>query len=226
MFMKRFFACFFCVLSLFSIFGFTVYAEEGTSAADIAEELISKIDNAVCLDFEQNKIVFDEALIVAICDEADLDTINEFYQRAGMTSATNYELVQLFIKGIDNVNQSLEKGEYKILAGGTIVETKDDDYYLQGGSTYDLTKWWGRRRYKSTDAASRWAYELNQCAAINAGAAVIGGAVFGGVGAIPNGITSAYCWMFANSVTYYNALSNRGIVADITWIFVYKVRKQ
>lgn len=224
--MKRFFACVLCILSLFSLFGFSVNAAEDLSAADIAEEIISKIDSVVFLNTEQNKIIFDESSIVAICNEIDLDVLNEFYQRAGLPSVTKRELAYLYVDGINSANQSLEKGEYRMLAGGTIVSTQDDEYYLQGGSTYDETKWWGRRRYKSTAAANRWAYELNQCAAINAGAAAVGGAVFGGVGAIPNGITSAYCWMFANSVTYYNSLSNRGIVADITWIFVYKVRTQ
>ena len=78
----------------------------------------------------------------------------------------------------------------------------------------------------STSAANTWAYDMNKAAAVNAGAAIIAGAAFGGVGAIPNGLTSAYAWYLANDITYYNSLSNRGIVTDITWVLVYSMDTQ
>jgi len=56
--------------------------------------------------------------------------------------------------------------------------------------------------------------------------AVVAGAVLGGVGAVPSGIASAYCWYLASDVSYYNSLSSRGIVADITWVYAYKMRTQ
>lgn len=150
--------------------------------------------------------------------------LHEVYRQTGMNS-TN-ELVSAFIAGVESVNSQIANGDLIPIDNENLIDPEDDNYYLQGGSTYDITHWWGRSRYKSTYYANKWANDLNKCAAANAGVAVIAGAVLGGVGSVPNGIASAYCWYLASDVSYYNSLSSRGIVADITWVYAYKMRTQ
>ena len=202
------------------------YASNDTIDANNTNSIIDALDSAVEINGDSDVITYDESKIVDICNKFDLDTINAEYAKMGLDAITKEELSQLMIEGINSVNEDLSEGTFEILDGGTIVDTADDTYYLQGGSTYDETHWWGRRRYKSTNAANEWAHELNQCAAANAATSVVAGAVLGGVGAIPNGLTSAYCWSLADSVSYHNGRTNRGIVADITWVLVYSVDPQ
>ena len=201
------------------------YASNDIIDVSNTDSIIEALDSAVELNVDSDIITYDESDIVDICSKFDLDTINAENAKMGLDAITAEELSQM-IEGINSVNEDLSEGTFEILNGGTIVDAADDTYYLQGGSTYDETHWWGRRRYKSTDAANKWAHELNQCAAANAATSVVAGAVLGGVGAIPNGLTSAYCWSLADSVSYHNGRTNRGIVADITWVLVYSVDPQ
>lgn len=230
---KRILALSLCLLLMVS-FGVSVANAASIGSSDFnrstnvfeVKGLVDKLERAITVDFRQNTIIMDKAKIVSICGEVNLDALNAFYKENGMESITTLELAQRFINGIDSVNQALERGEYKILAGGTIVEVENDEYYLQGGSTYSQTKWWGVRHYKSTAAASKWAYELNQFGQVGVGVAVVAGTIFGGLAAVPTSLTSTYAFMLANSVSYYNGLSNRGIVADITWLLIYDVDTQ
>jgi hypothetical protein len=196
------------------------------AAVEVTENIISKIGKTVKLDARNDVINYNKSQIISICKKVNIDAINAFYSENGQKSVTSKDLAQMIIKGIDSVNEALENGEYEILPGGTIVEVEDDDYYLQGGSTYDQTFWWGRRRYKSTAAANTWAWQLNNCAVANGSASLLAGAVFGGFGAIPNGLCSMYCWKLANDVSYVNSRTNRGIVANIWWILVYNINNQ
>lgn len=213
----------------------TVYASElpacGTEldavrATEEVNECISELDDVVGLDTISDEIIYDEEDIYDICEEININTVNAFYESVGMDTITTDEMAEMFVEGLEAVNENLEKGELEILDNGTIVETDDDNFYLQGGSTYDKTYWWGRRRYKSTRAADTWAYHLQNCAAANAAVSVLAGAVFSGVGAIPNGLCSAYCWALGNKISYVNSTTTRGIKADIYWCLVYKVTKQ
>ncbi len=208
----------------------TISASATNETIDIdstsVDSMLDVLDTSVELDTNADIIVFDEEKIDDLCSNFDLDALNASYAKIGVEAITAEEFSQLMIDGINSVNDELQEGNFEILDGGTIVDTDDDTYYLQGGSTYDETHWWGRRRYMSTSAANTWAYDMNKAAAVNAGAAIIAGAAFGGVGAIPNGLTSAYAWYLANDITYYNSLSNRGIVTDITWVLVYSMDTQ
>lgn len=190
------------------------------------DDVIDTIDNKIYLDAVNGEIDFSDKDIVNICEEIDIALLNEYYSKMGMEAVTADEVADMFIEGIENLNEELATGDMEILDNGTLVDSEDDSYYLQGGSTYDQTFWWGRRRYKSTSNANKWARDLQNCAALNGGAATLAGACFGGVRAIPNGLTSAYCWALGNEVSYKNSLSNRGIKADIYWCLVYSVKKQ
>lgn len=104
-----------------------------------------------------------------------------------------------------------------------MIETNDDSFYLQGGSTFDKYHWWGIARWKSTSDANTWVYELNKAGIGNAAYSVALGVLFGGVGALPNGLTSAYFLALANEVNYVNSRTSRGIVAHINWALIYDV---
>lgn len=45
-----------------------------------------------------------------------------------------------------------------------MIDSTDKNFYIQGGSTYDETFWWGKRRYMSTSAARQWVYDLRDAA--------------------------------------------------------------
>lgn len=210
-------------------FADTCKTEESTVAVEAQKDLddvVDEVDGTIQLDTSNDTIVFSEEDIADICKDMDMDLINEFYSEMGMEPVTADELADMFVEGIENLNAELAEGDMEILENGTIVDSEDDSYYLQGGSTYDQTFWWGRRRYKSTKNANKWARDLQNCAALNAGAATLAGACFGGVGAVPNGLTSAYCWALGNEVSYKNSLTKRGIKADIYWWLVYSVKTQ
>lgn len=136
-------------------------------------------------------------------------------------------VLKIFTDGMESVNMSLEKGDLKLLPGGTLVDPKDDNFYIQGGSTYDVTYWWGKSRYKSTINAATWVYQLNSAANANAAAAFLCGVAFGTiVGGIPNGLTAAYCYQLANAVSYRNGLNDRGIMANLTWLLAFTTESQ
>jgi hypothetical protein len=209
--------------------GFNTYAS--SISDDVESDNSINAINEIIQNFEENINLnengFYEVELTAVREDfADMNPadLNEAFRQTGMNS-TN-EIVSTFMSGVESVNSQIADGDLVFVDNENLIDAEDDNYYLQGGSTYDITHWWGRSRYKSTYYANKWANDLNKCAAANAGAAVVAGWVFGGVGAVPNGIASAYCWFLASDVSYYNSLSSRGIVADITWVFAYKMRTQ
>ncbi|QSZ28211.1 hypothetical protein ACETAC_05025 [Aceticella autotrophica] len=78
----------------------------------------------------------------------------------------------------------------------------------------------------STDRANLWIRDLNNAAYANAGGSLLAACLFGGFGAIPNGLTALYCENVANNAAYYNSLSSRGIVTDLYWWLYYSMRTQ
>jgi hypothetical protein len=209
--------------------GFNTYAS--STSEDVKSDNSTIATNEIIQNFEENINLnedgFYEVELTAVREDfADMNPtdLNEAFRQTGMNS-TN-EIVSTFMSGVESVNSQIADGDLVFIDNENLIDAEDDNYYLQGGSTYDITHWWGRSRYKSTYYANKWANELNKCAAANAGAAVVAGWVFGGVGAVPNGTVSAYCWYIASDVSYYNSLSSRGIVADITWVYAYKMRTQ
>lgn len=217
------------VVSLVICTGVNTYAS--AKSEDVESDNQSSAVNEIIQNFEENIDVnengFYEVELTAVKENfADMNPtdLNEAFRQTGLNS-TN-EIVSTFMSGVESVNSQIADGDLIFIDNDNLIDPEDDNYYLQGGSTYDISHWWGRTRYKSTYYANKWANDLNKCAAANAGVAVVAGAVFGGVGAVPNGIASAYCWYLASDVSYYNSLSSRGIVAEITWVYAYKMRTQ
>lgn len=171
----------------------------------------------------------DESLLIKNLEALDISSVQKDAESKGVVfneALTAKSIVRKIKEGIKTINYDIAKGKTKVLENGTIIQADDDSFYLQGGSTYDQTYWWGKRRYMSTDRANLWNRDLNKAAAVNGGAAILAGAVFGGVGAIPNGLTSAYCGYLASDVAYYNGLNSRGIVTDLNWWLTYSMRNQ
>lgn len=161
--------------------------------------------------------------------QEDVDNLNALAKSQGIQyeePLTKESLVNMFEAGIDSVNEEVAQGDLEVLEDGSLIDADDENFYVQGGSTYDKTYWWGKKRYKSTYAANKWVSQLNTAGNLNAGAAVLAGAIFGGVGAIPNGLTSAYSYQLANKVSYRNSLNNRGIIANLTWALVFTTSSQ
>lgn len=161
--------------------------------------------------------------------QEDVDNLNALAKSQGIQyeePLTKESLVNMFEAGIDSVNEEVAQGDLEVLEDGSLIDSEDENFYVQGGSTYDKTYWWGKKRYKSTYAANKWVSQLNTAGNLNAGAAVLAGAIFGGVGAIPNGLTSAYSYQLANKVSYRNSLNNRGIIANLTWALVFTTSSQ
>lgn len=191
-----------------------------------SSNLVKDLEQTELVEYDDKEIVYDEEAIYDFLEELDLSIINEEAIKNGLEPMTTDDMYKIFIECIDETNESLEHGELVMLSDGTMVDN-DDAFYLQGGSTYDKTYWWGKKRYKSTKDANKWVRDLNKTAAAEAGAGVIAGAVLGVAPGVVGGVCSAYCWSLAADVDYYNGLSNRGIVASIPWVLVgYSVAKQ
>lgn len=139
---------------------------------------------------------------------------------------TAEKVFEIFRDGIKSINYEISSGDSVVLDKGTIVDANDDGFYIQGGVTYDQTFWWGKKRYKSTVNARKWAVDMRSAGHANAAAGMII-AVFGGAPAgLVNGLTAIYCYNFADRVDYWNNKNNRGVVADITWLLVFNINNQ
>lgn len=210
-------------------FSTNVFASELNNNVS-SDELIQEVNEEI----SQNIVISDNKIelkniddLLRNIDDSTIDKINELSKSQGIDKTyTKEDFIKLYENSISNLNEQMNDGKLEMLSDGSIIEANDESFYLQGGSTFDKRYWWGVSRWKSTSAANTWSYQLNKAAAANAGVAVLAGAVLGGVGAIPNGLTSAYTWALANEVSYRNSLTSRGIVADINWSLIYSVYGQ
>lgn len=224
-----------CVTLLASTFSGTASAmgdSENVALESVWEKSLDNIIYDIGTEIEitdDGVTIDDKTAVLKKITQEDVDNLNELATSQGIKYdqvLTKESLVQLFENGIESINEEVSNGELEILEDGSLIESTDDNFYVQGGSTYDKKYWWGVKRYKSTYAANKWVSDLNTAANINAGAAFLAGAIFGGVGAIPNEISSVYAYQLANKVSYRNSLNNRGIIANITFTFVFTTASQ
>lgn len=216
-----------------SAMGETANSEATTQETTISGEkslnsIIDNIGSEISVTDEAISIENKSDVIESISQE-DVDNLNELAKEQGIQyekPLTKESLVNMFEAGIQNVNEEVSQGELEVLEDGSLIDAEDENFYVQGGSTYDKSYWWGKKRYKSTAAANKWVSQLNTAANLNAGAAVLAGAVFGGVGSIPNGLTAAYSYQLANKVSYRNSLNKRGIIANLTYALVFTTSSQ
>lgn len=202
----------------------SVLAEETTVDN---ENLINSLEQLDCIEYTGEVVEYDEEELYNFVATIDLNSLNEEAVKNDLSPMTQDDIYAVFVNGISTVNEQLSDDELTMLSDGVMIDSDDDSFYLQGGSTYDKTYWWGKKRYKSTAAANKWVRQLNKTAAAEGGVGVIAGAVLGVVPGVVGGIGCWYCWSLAADVDYYNGLSKRGIVASIPWAMVgYSVKKQ
>jgi len=203
-----------------------------TSTVESPGDVVSAVTDIISEQVEATSNGFElknEDTILDQLNQLNFNEIENLAESQGVEYKQNLNkesVLKIFKDGIQSVNADIASGKLTVLEKGTIVESNEESFYLQGGSTYDVTYWWGKKRYKSTANANKWASDLNTVGNANAAGAVLAGAVFGGVGAVPNGLTAAYSYQLANKVNYYNSLSSRGIVANLTWLLVFTVKSQ
>lgn len=212
---------------VFAGFSSTAFAEENsTNPEKLTNDLQSVVEN---MDKEivinDNGVKYNKDSLVEDISDEELDSINSLAKAQGLDVVyTKESFINEMVDGLKKVDQQIEDGELEVLSDGTMIESEDDNFYLQGGSTYTTTHYWGKKFYKSTAATKTWAYKASQLAVGHA----VGGAAIGalslGAGFIVGGIMTGWYSMFANSLNYHNG--KRGTVSDITWAMIYKVRAQ
>lgn len=202
----------------------SVWAEETEVNSN---NLVDALEETDIVEYDDEEIVYDEEDIYDFIKKIDMSDINEEAKKSGLVPMTVEDMYDCFVENIEKTNEDLEEGELTMLSDGTMIDSDDDAFYLQGGSTKDITKWWGRIRYKSTAAANKWVRDLNRVAAAEGGMGVIAGTFLGATPGVVGGICCWYCWDFASSVSYVNSRTKRGIIANIPWVLVgYSVEKQ
>ncbi|MFJ5765970.1 hypothetical protein ACIP9C_11415 [Lysinibacillus sp. NPDC093210] len=192
------------------------------------ENIISVIEEYIEISSDGITIL-DEDNIVRNLNQEDINLLNELAREQGNYNIiTKASLMEDLDVHFTNINEKIEKGELKVLDNGAMIDSTDKNFYIQGGSTYDETYWWGKRRYMSTSAARQWVYDLRDAAAVSTGLA-LASVVFGKLGVIPatiNGITALWTNQLANRVEYHNGNTNRGIRADLYWVLVFNIEPQ
>lgn len=148
----------------------------------------SSIINKVDTILEGNLIINDSGIHIFNEEKAaeelsslDLSPIQNEMQKNGTifeTDLTPSDLIEMYNEYISETNIEIEEGSLIVLEEGTIVEN-DDTFSLQANVTKDVKYWWGKRRFKSTANARKWAANIRAAGHVNA-AAGIGLAIFGG----------------------------------------------
>lgn len=216
---------------VFSSFSLSAFAKGGEENKEVQlnqnlDKVMGKIENNVTIDESGIELTNKAEVINSITDE-ELKAINELAKEQGLDIVyTKESLIKKFEQGTKELDEQIREGELKLLSDNSLIETNDDNFYVQGGSTYSKSYWWGVQHYKSTTAAAKWSYEGKQLAV---GHVVAGGAVgfFSlGAGFAIGVVASSYYFAFTNSIDYWNSVSSRGIIADVTYALVYKMRTQ
>ncbi|WP_337982539.1 hypothetical protein [Lysinibacillus sp. C5.1] len=224
---------FFTVLTLF--FGLVPFNAKAYVNGVDEKEYKESLENIITvieanLEISPHGItILDEDKIVHNLNNQDINLLNELARQQGSNKIiTKASLMEDLEAHFNNLNSQIEKGELKVLDNGAMIDSTDHNFYIQGGSTYDETFWWGKRRYMSTSAARQWVYDLRDAASVSMGLA-LASVVFGKLGVIPatiNGITALWTNQLANRVEYHNGNTNRGIRADLYWVLVFNIEPQ
>lgn len=183
----------------------TEYTKQGLSLEDDLKLELESLDVEVIKE-EMKEIGLDENFI----DSFDSDVI--------------FELVN---DNIQKINEDVKMDRIEIV-NDDIVDVKDNNFYVQGGSTYSKKYSWGIKHYKSTAAANKFTYEMGR--KINAlnwvSALSFVCAPYGPPAGVAGVTASWYFTGIMNKVNYYNAKNSRGIILDIkTWL-TYSVKNQ
>lgn len=232
---------FFLSLILFSsvLLGSTnVSADSNGSQTYNEEELERSLNNIIGaigenVSIDSKGLVLEEKEeVIENIDQKDIENLLKLAETQGINytqTVTKESVVEMFEAGIQETDKAVEEGELTVLSNGSLIDAKDDEFYVQGGSTYDKSYWWGKKRYKSTYFANVWVRDLKSLGHANAAGAFVAAAIFGPIApwaALPNGLTSAYLYNLADKVSYRNSLNSRGIIANLTYTLVFTTASQ
>jgi len=130
------------------------------------------------------------------------------------------------VHGIAIFDGRVKNNELKVLENGTIIETNDSNFYLQGGIDLREIYWWGSRDYMCTNCAWEYQRQLIKAAAIAGAGGVITGIFTFGAGTIACAAGALYMGWQASDVGYYNSISSNGIILDQNYWFTYSIKNQ
>lgn len=108
----------------------------------------------------------------------------------------------------------------------TIEKSKrivNNNLILRSGGRSSSYYWWGVRHIFYSDSAARdYAYNVRMNAHVDAGAAALAGAIFGGIGALPSGLSALYAYSIADTVDYNANRPGNGVILDVNWWLTYR----
>lgn len=143
-----------------------------------------------------------------------------------MISEEEYDAL---LMGIEETNDLITDDILAVTDNLTIYEVDEAELVVQGGNVNKVTwHWWGIRRYASRASANYIANCLNKFSYGSATASAVSSCL--GPYGIPAVIIFAFGalragWL-ASDISYYNSLTNRGVIIDLRWIISYKVSCQ
>lgn len=169
-----------------------------------------------------------------VCEDGEFHLVNEkqlekkishdielYREELNGNSVKQY--IELLETRLESLNELSYNNQIMVNDNGQIFDLSVQTYSTRSSNMRSETYWWGRKHIFYTDTAARdYAYDVRMSAHANAGAAVIAGAVFGGVGAIPNGLTAAWAYSIADTVDYNANKPGKGVVLEVRWILTYK----
>ena len=117
---------------------------EASEPANEDVNIVETIEDMNCVSVEGDEIVYDEEAIYEGIENIDIEALNKVYKENNFEPISKEELAKMFISGLEYVNDEIENDQLTVLSDGSMIESDDDSFYLQGGSTYDKTYWWGK----------------------------------------------------------------------------------
>lgn len=201
------------VLAMIMVLGMlgniTVYADEKLNLIELTDEYV----------------VSDDGNFYLINEKELRDKINrdiEFYKKDLNGNSAEQYLDSLQVR-LYSLNRLSQDNQIVITEDGRIIDSSIHVCSTRSANVYSETHWWGRKHiFYSDNAARDYAYNVRMSAHANAGAALIAGAVFSGVGSVPNGITAIWAYSIADSVDYNANKSGEGVILEVTWILAYR----
>ena len=180
--------------------------EGGELTEEEFDELISILEEHI--SFEDGEIIVDE----------DISELSDIFGKYA---------IEYMVEGIEYLNELADEEELVITENGTIYETSDDEFFVQGGVNRRTWHWWGTRTFMSTSVATSRANTWGRSAA----AFTLLHSVANAVGFLPktsvaSGLAAGYFALLSSSVHSRNSGHRRGIVLNMTWIFVFSTARQ
>ena len=200
------------IFSVFTFYHINVYALEQSSNnindTHIIEELIQVVDNNSTVNNNIMSIIDKQKILKYIYKNSEKlkDALQLEHE-----SNIYYKIETL----IENYNKS-------------ILNNKSNSINSRGSHPedfYTVKFWWGvKHTFLSDGSAQRYAYNIRQKGHLNAGTAILAGAIFGGVGVIPNGLTSVYAYSLADSVDYNANRPGIGVILEVNYLLFYNCK--